>query len=117
MLDYLGWVLLSPFPVIAGLLSLAAAAGAWWVWKDSRLLAGVLLMFPAVYVAFFAAQRVMIVRNPLVLAPFMAILAGRGMLEMIRRFRWHQGRWALAAIVAAMLALQAAWLIHVAETI
>ncbi len=34
MLDYLGLVLLSPSPVIAGLLSLAAVAGAWWVWKE-----------------------------------------------------------------------------------
>jgi hypothetical protein len=117
MFDYLGLVLLSPFPVIAGLLSLAAAAGAWWVWKESRLLAGVLLLFPAVYVAFFAAQRVMIVRNLLVLAPFMAILAGRGIIETIHRFRRQQGRWALAAMVAAMLALQGAWLIHAAETI
>ncbi len=117
MLDYLGLVLLSPFPVIAGLLSLAAAAGAWWVWRESRLLAGVLLLFPAVYVAFFAAQRVMIVRNLLVLAPFMAILAGRGIFETIRRFRWQQGRWALTVAVAAMMALQAAWLVHAAETI
>jgi 4-amino-4-deoxy-L-arabinose transferase-like glycosyltransferase len=117
MLDYLGWALLSPFPVIAGLLSLAAVAGAWWVWKESRLLAGVLLLFPMIYVAFFASQRVMIVRNLLVLAPFMAILAGRGIFESIRRSRWQQGRWAMTAIVAAMLALQAAWLVHAAETI
>ncbi len=117
MLDYLGLVLLSPFPVLAGLLSLAAAAGAWWVWRESRLLAGVLLLFPAIYVAFFAVQRVMIVRNLLVLAPFMAVLAGRGILESIRRFRWQRGRWVLAVAVAAMMALQAAWLVHAAETI
>ncbi len=81
------------------------------------MLAGVLLLFPAVYVAFFAVQRVMIVRNLLVLAPFMAILAGRGIFETIRRFRWRQGRWALTVVVAAIMALQAAWLVHAAETI
>lgn len=117
MTDYLGLVLLSPFPVIAGLLSLAAVAGAWWVWRESRLLAGALLLFPATYVAFFAMQRVMIVRNLLVLAPFLAVLAGRGIVETIRRIRWQPGRWALAAVVAAMMALQAAWLVHAAESI
>jgi hypothetical protein len=115
--DYLGLVLLSPFPVIAGLLSLTAAAGAWWVWKESRLLAGALLLFPATYVAFFAVQRVMIVRNLLVLAPFMAILAGRGIVETIRRLGWRPGRWALAAVAAGMMALNAAWLVHAGESI
>ena len=117
MIDYLGLVLLSPYPLIAGLLSLAAAAGAWRVWKESRLLASALLLFPAVYVATFAVQRVMIVRNLLVLAPLMAILAGRGLFEGIHRLRSRWGRWALAAAVAAAMTLHAAWLVHAAETI
>jgi hypothetical protein len=117
MADYLGLVLLSPFPVIAGLLSLAAVAGAWWVWKESRMLAGALLLFPAAYVAFFAVQRVMIVRNLLVLAPFLAILAGRGVVETIHWIRWREGRWLLAVAVAAVMALQAGWLVHAAESI
>lgn len=117
MLEYVGLVLTSPYAPIAAVLSLAATAGIFWTWRDSRRMAALLVLFPLAYLGYFAMQRVMIVRNLLVVVPFVALLAGRGIVEVIGRIRWRQGRWIAGGLIALGLALNAAWLVHSSQTI
>jgi hypothetical protein len=78
MLVYTGGVLLSPYAVLAIAWTALAIAGAVDAWRRSRRQTIVLLAFPAVYLLEFTPQHVMIVRNLLVLAPVVAVLAARG---------------------------------------
>jgi hypothetical protein len=117
MLEYVGLVLTSPFAPIAAVLTVAAVAGAFWIWRESRRMAALLVLFPLAYLGYFATQQVMIVRNLLVVAPFLAMLAGRGIVEAIGLIRWAPGRWFAGGIIALALALNAAWLVTTSQTI
>ena len=77
-LRYLVTVLLSPYPALAAPLFGLSILGAAAVLRESRWLAAILLGFPLVYLPYWSQQRVMVVRNLLVLAPFLAVLAARG---------------------------------------
>src|SRR5262249_12263995 len=69
------------------------------------------------YLAFFCfSYRVAIVRNYLLMAPFLAVLAARGVAEAFRlRYRWT--RWSLATALGVLMVCQAAWLVRAGETI
>jgi hypothetical protein len=74
--------------------------------RQSPRTAVVVIGFPAFFTAYFALQRVMIVRNLLVVAPFAALLAARGV-----RIAWQSvgrypivGRTVLAIAVGLALA-------------
>jgi hypothetical protein len=117
MLEYVGLVLASPYAPIAAAFSLAAFAGVFWIWRESKRMAALLVLFPVAYLGYFATQRVMIVRNLLALAPFLALLAGRGIVEAIGLIRWRQGRWIASGLVAFGLVLNAGWLVYTSQTI
>jgi hypothetical protein len=80
---YFSSQLFSSNTIIAIVLFLLVPAGLIAVLRGSREQALMLLIFPVTYLIYFSTQRVMIVRNYLVLVPFAAILAGRG-------FEWMQ---------------------------
>ena len=117
MLEYVGLVLMSPYVPVAAALTLGAIAGTLVIWKESRRLAAVLVLFPVVYVAYFATQGVMIVRNLLVLAPFLALLAGRGATEGVMRIPWRVAQRIFAGVVIIAILANGAWLVYAAETI
>jgi hypothetical protein len=71
--------------IVSIVLFLLVPAGLVAVITGSRKEALLLLIFPAAYLVYFSEQRAMIVRNYLVLAPFIAVLAARG-------FEWLQAR-------------------------
>lgn len=75
---YLTCVLASHWPVAALLLSGVACWGMAVMWKERPLTAAVFLLAPLLYVLVVMSYRVMIVRNYLLLAPFMAFFAARG---------------------------------------
>jgi hypothetical protein len=74
--------------------------------------AALLLLFPAAYVGYMSTQSVMVVRNTLVVVPFLAVLAARG-AGMCRAAvaRFQRGPALVTAATAAPLAFNAAWLI------
>ena len=117
MLIYFGLVFFSRYlPLAAGVFALALT-GAYAVYRKSQQRGLLFFCFPVAYMLYFSLQRVMVVRNYLILAPFLAILAGRGVL-----FLWHRlpGRlWQslLAALVAVILIVNAVWLVHAAASI
>jgi len=79
LLVYLSAVLTSHWPILAGVLSICAALGAVATGKKEPLTAALLLCAPFLYVCcVVVCSRIMIVRNYLLLAPFLAFFAARG---------------------------------------
>ena len=111
MLAYDLLVLPSPYVAVAVGCSAASMAGAAALIRQSPRTAVVVIGFPVFFTAYFALQRVMIVRNLLVIAPFAAVLAARGV-----RIAWQSvgrypivGRAVLAIAVGLALALNIAY--------
>lgn len=124
---YLGTALFSWYGPIAMLLGALCLVGTWSLRKDAPT-AALLLSFPAVYVLYFSSQRAMVVRNLLVVAPFLAILAAHGAAalwqrlnaegEAVARSRAARAAGAaLAALLTGAVLVDAAWLWHAATTI
>ncbi len=117
ILHYLVRDLLSPF--LLGALALAAAAvvGAVDLWRRERRVAFVLAVFPVFYALYFSTQAMLIVRNLLVLAPFIALLSARGLACLARWLPRPELRIGLAVSVSAIFAANMLWLVHAAATI
>jgi hypothetical protein len=77
----------------------------------------IVLLFPLVYAGYMSLQRVMIVRNDLVLVPFLAIFAAHGGIALVRLLRPPPLRWLFAATLAGLLCVNAAWLVWSAQSI
>lgn len=129
MLAYLSTVLLSPNGAIAlALFALAVIGMANELARDVRK-GAVLLVFPVVYLAYFSRQGAMVVRNLLVIAPFVALCAARGAVAVshllptrARSGGWRGRRVGYAAmlwisLVGSAVLFNAGWLITSAETI
>lgn len=117
MLVYLGSVFFSHYLPIAAAVTVFMAVGTYALVRESRSRAFLFLCFPALYFAYMSTQSVLIVRNIVVLAPFLAILAARGVGFTFARLprRWLRG--ALAGVVAVGLAINAVWLYRAAWSI
>ncbi len=123
MSEYLTLALPSHWTAASVTVSLwAVVGGAVMVRRDWRV-ALVLLPFPVLYVGYFSQQIVMVVRNLLVLAPALAVLAavganavwdaaGRAQAPGVRRTR--RGAFPLAVIVIVVVVADAAWQWHAA---
>ena len=108
----------SPYAPIAAVFFVSAIAGAVLCWRDDRKFAAVLIGFPVLFATFFCWKyTVFIVRNFLLLAPFLAVLSARGLAEALLRLRWPAARITLAVVIGCALAANAAWLISAAESI
>lgn len=107
---YLSTVMLSRYPGEAGGLFALCALGAYAVFRRSRRLGTILVSFPLVYAAYFVTQGVMIVRNYLVLAPFLAVLAAEGVAFLWRLAKSWPWKTIVGASVGVALAINAAWL-------
>jgi hypothetical protein len=114
---YLGLALLSKYVPIALYFSLFSLVGAYAIWKESKKLGFVLVLLPLLYILYFSFQRVMIVRNLLVLTPFIAILSMNGIAYIWKRLTNRYFQAGLIAITIAALVVNAAWLFYAAETI
>jgi len=105
IVSYVGAVLPAPFPIVSAGLSAAAAWGAWTAVRRDPRVGAVALLFPLLYAIYFSRQRTMIVRNLLVLAPFVAVFAAHGirvLWDAAGRVRWPS--LTRAVIVAAAVA-------------
>lgn len=116
-LEYLATVQLSHFAMIAVLLFGLAMIGVWALWRESRRLAGLLLMFPVMYLLFMSLQRAMLIRNLLILVPFVALLISMGVLYLWRLARFRGLKIMLVVVIGLMLSINAMWLVYSAQTI
>jgi hypothetical protein len=116
-LRYLCESLFSHYPALSLFSILLSLLGIFALFKDSPSLAIFLLCFPLVYLPYLGMQKVMFVRNLLVLAPFLAIFAARGAAFLWMILTWRFSRFVLAAAVASLLIVNATWLFYAAQTI
>ena len=117
MFIYLAFVLSSHYPGIAALIFLCALVGGWTWLRESLTVGAVLMAFPVIYIAYFSLQQVMAVRNYLVLAPFLALFAGRDITflgETIEQMQWLR-LW--YSIILALFTINAVWLLRAAQSI
>ncbi|MCC7385752.1 MAG: phospholipid carrier-dependent glycosyltransferase [Deltaproteobacteria bacterium] len=105
LLTYLGRVALSPFTSVAAVFAMAAAVGAVLLLMRERAMAVLLVGVPVLYVSYFSQTRVMIVRNLLILFPFLAVLAAYGLAESARAIATLAERRLPPAVVRAVLAV------------
>jgi len=107
MLIYFGTALGSTFKVIAILLMAFCFAGAWALIRESWRSALIVLIFPVVYLLYFSTQAAMIVRNYLVVAPFLFILMARGVFWVNSKLPWKNARAGLVAGIVLLIAVNA----------
>ena len=116
-IEYLATVQLSHFTVIAVLFFGLGMMGVVVMWRESRRLALILLLFPVLYLIFMSLQRAMLIRNLLILAPFMAVGVGVGVGRVWDVFKLRRLRVGIMVTLSMMLSINAIWLIYTAETI
>jgi hypothetical protein len=105
LLGYLSCVLTSPWLLPALFVFLLSLLGVTLVWKNRPAVAMLLLAGPLLYGLFAISFRVMIVRNYLLLAPFIAFFSARGAYCLWQRLVLV---WARAALVLCLVGLFAA---------
>lgn len=114
---YVSMDLFSPFVGISAIFTAFALIGGVVILSESRIMALIVVFFPVAYSLYFSAQTIMIVRNLLVLAPFLAILSARGIVVVWERLRNPLLKFSLAGGIAAILIVNGAWLVNAGEAI
>jgi len=118
ILIYLSVPAFSTYPVIALMFSIFAGFGVLSLLKEDKTTAAIFLSFPVCYVLYMSLQNVMIVRNLLILFPFMSILAARGAFFVQTNYlKASRVRLAFCVIIISCLVLNAVWLNTAANTI
>lgn len=118
VLTYLSVSYFSPYRVVAVAMAAAAIVGG-VVWaRSDRRFAAILIGFPIVFLAFFCGKYLaVIVRNYLLVVPFLTVLAARGVAEAVARLPYRWGRWSLAGALATAAAAHGLWLVRAGESI
>ena len=116
-IEYLSTVQLSHIPIIAFVLFALALLGIIVLWRESRRLAGLTLLFPVLYLLMMSLQRAMLIRNLLILVPFIAVYAGLGVAWLWNKFPQTWMRALLTVSLLIMLAINGVWLIYSARSI
>jgi hypothetical protein len=117
-LGYLALSFFSHYKALASLLFGASLYGLYRLTRDSIGDAAVVAVTPLLYLAYFSfGQGVMVVRNLLLLGPFLALLAARGIMDLFRLLRWRALKIAAGVALAGIFIVNGAWLVRSAETI
>lgn len=117
MFIYESIILFSPQPMIAAALFAPAALGAFLYYKRSRKLAAVVVIFPILFIAYFSLQRVMTVRNILVVSPFVAILSARGFAGLIGAIHNRRLQFLAASPLTAAILFNWAFVLYAPYTV
>jgi hypothetical protein len=129
MLAYFSSVFLSSNIVVALFLFALAVVGMGNQFARDVRKGAVLLVFPLVYLLYFSTQGTMVVRNLLVVAPFVALCAARGagaigtfLGQRTASWGWPRTRanhvgTAWVVLLGAAVLFNAAWLLSSAESI
>jgi len=124
ILGYLGLVVLSKSTLVSAVLGGFVLVGIYSIWKQDRRLGLVFLSPLVLYILIMSIQRVMFIRNLVVLFPFVAILAARGAFYGYRELRDRirldmRGTLDLAAgcVMLAAILFNSAILVQAAENI
>lgn len=116
LVEYYALVVMSPFAPLSAVLFLFGIVGGAALIRENWRTSLIYLIFPLIFVAFFAFRSLMIVRNILIVIPFLAVLSARGIGFTLERLP-RAGRWGAYGGVAAILIVNAGWLFYTARTI
>jgi hypothetical protein len=115
---YLGAVMGSHWPVLAVLISVTAAIGAVMMARCQPIVAALIGFVPIAYFGYVICYHVMIVRNYLLIAPFLALFFARGAYCLWNAIGQHSWlRLSVIALFVAIFATNGAFLVHAAQTI
>jgi len=117
ILVYLGSDYFSFLQPIALLLSALVIVGAVDMVRESRQRAVAFLFLPVLYILYMCTQKVFIVRNLLLVGPFLAIAAARGVGSLLGLVKAPALRFLVVAGVAGVLVVNANWLYRAALSI
>jgi 4-amino-4-deoxy-L-arabinose transferase-like glycosyltransferase len=109
IITYLSRVVFSPYQPIAIFFFMASILGGWAIFKESPYQALVFICFPLLYIFYFSSQKVMFVRNLLVLVPFLAVLSARGIFAIFGWLKKPKFNLAFTLMITAMLAMNIYW--------
>ncbi len=115
MLGYLGGQLLSPFDLVAWALAGLALLGLYAIARERVMLLVLVACFPVLYVAYMSTMIVGMMRNVLVISPFLALFAARGIAYLVEVARPRVLRGAVIGATAAILAGHAMYNAQAAE--
>ena len=110
ILVYLGGDYFSFMLPVALLVSAFAVCGIVGMVRESRQRAAVFFLFPALYIPYMCSQKVFIVRNMLIVGPFLAIAAARGVRVVQGCLRARAARLSLLAMVTLAVVANTIWL-------
>ena len=110
MLDYLARVAFSRYEPVALFVFFLSMIGVVSLVRERTIESVWYLVVPAGYLLFLSIQRVMIVRNLIVLFPFFAVLAGRGVGCVIEKVPNLSIRSAVVVVLCIGLTLNLGWL-------
>ena len=130
ILIYFSSVIFSYYQPIALMFFAFSVIGVFSLSKESPRKAVLFLCFPVLYLLYFSSQRAMVVRNLLVVIPYLAVTAARGAailwgcLRRMSSATFEVGRaelnlpqTAFALIILASLLVNCGWLVYATETI
>ena len=102
---------------IAILLMAFCIAGVWALINESWRSALIVLLFPVVYLLYFSNQAAMIIRNYLVVAPFLFIAMARGVVWAGSKMRGKKARVGFVAGIVLLITVNAVDQVRAAESI
>jgi hypothetical protein len=118
VLSYFGFAYFSPYSWLAlSLFAFVVAGAVLWLRRDLRF-GAIVVGFPVLFLVMFCARyRVVIIRNYLFVAPFLALLLARGIADFAAWLARPWQRWCFGAALLGVLVVQAAWLVAAGESI
>jgi len=117
LLKYIAVALPSHYPVLSYIVITLALVGVYTLAQQDIKFASTISVTFVSLVIYFSTFRVFIVRNFLILLPFVALFAGAGLAFVIRLASNRVLRTLLLSGAASILVINAAWLFNAAESI
>jgi 4-amino-4-deoxy-L-arabinose transferase-like glycosyltransferase len=117
IVDFLAFRFGSSHEVISLLVLTATIVGAAAAWRRDWRVAVLLAGTPVVYIIYFATGRTLVVRNLLILVPFIAVLTAITVDTLASSFRSRVTRAAVPVAVATLLALNWPTLLQAAKSV
>lgn len=100
--EFLSFRLISPNAFLSFLFLILAVIGAFFLWQRNKRYAVILLVISIGYMAYFASQKVMIIRNLLILVPFMALFVSMAIDSITIRLQATYYHFAMPVVIIVL---------------
>ncbi|MDM8554068.1 glycosyltransferase family 39 protein [Desulfococcaceae bacterium HSG7] len=117
MIKYLAFVSFSKYWYISLAFFVFTCMGGYYILRYEKQFAIWFLSAPLIYILYFSTQKVMVVRNLLILFPFISILSAKGISFFFQSLPKNLYKIIFSGFVALMLVVNLVWLVVSAEKI